>query len=72
MSTPAVVAEWSKGFSKIHERQKLLQTAHGFMHKKLPGDTLTSRIVPLGLTVVAAALVGRGLFFMYTGTGKLE
>ena len=35
-------------------------------------DRVTSVMIPLALTAVGTFVVGKGLYHMYTGTGKLE
>lgn len=35
-------------------------------------DRVTSVLIPLGLTAVGAVVLTKGLYHMYTGTGKLE
>lgn len=35
-------------------------------------DRVTSVLIPLGLSAVGAVVITKGLYHMYTGTGKLE
>lgn len=35
-------------------------------------DRVTSVLIPLGLAAVGAVVLTKGLYHMYTGTGKLE
>ncbi|CAI5465528.1 unnamed protein product [Closterium sp. Yama58-4] len=58
--------------SALREQQKLLQSARALTHMKLPGDRVTSVVIPSVLALTATVLIGRGLFNMSFGIGKKE
>ncbi|CAI5467937.1 unnamed protein product [Closterium sp. Yama58-4] len=58
--------------SALREQQKLLQSTRKLVHMKLPGDRITSVVIPSVLALTATALIGRGLFNMSFGIGKKE
>ncbi|KAL0025481.1 hypothetical protein WJX77_004964 [Trebouxia sp. C0004] len=65
----------SASLSTIKEGQKALQQAHaekGFIHLVGKTDRVTSVMIPLAFTAVGLFVGGKGLYHMYTGTGKLE
>ncbi|PSC73106.1 acytochrome-C oxidase electron carrier [Micractinium conductrix] len=73
MSNEVLKREWAKGFDKVKAKQAELARSKGFIH--LAGgskDLVTSRYMPLALSLVALPLVARGCFNMYTGRGKIE
>lgn len=66
MSASKVAAEWAKGWPKLVAKQKAIQSAPGFVHRK-EGDMITSKVIPLALTAVSTVLLVPGLFRMYLG-----
>ena len=57
---------------KVPELQQFFQKAHGHIHTRGKADRVTSLLIPVGMAAVGATILVRGLYHMYTGTGKME
>ncbi|KAL4434027.1 hypothetical protein ABPG75_000468 [Micractinium tetrahymenae] len=73
MSSRAIAQEWAKGWPKLAQIQKAVQTNPALVHHKFgASDKLTSTYIPVGLSVVSTILLVPGLFKMYLGFGQIE
>lgn len=70
-SVKAVAAVWAKGWPAIAAEQKVIQNSGGFIHRR-KGDFITSKVIPLGLSLAATALLVPGIFNMILGRNKIE
>ncbi|KAK6942663.1 Cytochrome c oxidase subunit VII [Dillenia turbinata] len=57
---------------KLFKKQKYYQSIHRYTHLKGPYDKITSVAIPLALAASSLYLIGRGVYNMSCGIGKLE
>ncbi|KAK6943979.1 Cytochrome c oxidase subunit VII [Dillenia turbinata] len=57
---------------KLFEKQKYFRSIHRHTHLKGPYDKITSVAIPLALAASSLYLIGRGVYNMSRGIGKLE
>ncbi|GAA0166912.1 oxidase [Lithospermum erythrorhizon] len=57
---------------KLFEKQKYYQNIHKHTYLKGPMDIITSRAIPAALAATSLFLIGRGIYNMSHGIGKME